>query len=153
MKKSKKPKVQEQKRGSISENEIIINMTPKAKAAKSGQGKQKKRQPKKSQGKKPSTSSAKKTGTKKVTTNIKKTVKIKRRRKILKWITIILLIIIAIVMFLMTSIFNIREIVVYGNSRISSLEIIEKSRTRSSEITCSEGACGMQRLELTWNRI
>lgn len=55
--------------------------------------------------------------------NTKQIIKIKRRRKILKNIFLTLIIVTAIVLFLLSPIFNIKEIVILGNEKISTIEI------------------------------
>ena len=63
---------------------------------------------------------------KKKTTNNKKQIiskKKKKRLKILKWTSLLVLIIGAIALFLLSDLFNIKEIKVLNNNKITSLEI------------------------------
>lgn len=57
----------------------------------------------------------------------------KRRRKILKWTSIIVLLITAGTLFLLSSVFNIKQINVTGNSKVSSEEIISSSGIKTGE--------------------
>ena len=54
-------------------------------------------------------------------------IKQKRRRKILKWTSLIILGITAITLFLLSSVFNIKKIDVVGNTKVTSEEIISSS--------------------------
>ena len=56
--------------------------------------------------------------------NKKINIKKKRRLKILKWTGLIILIITAITLFLLSDIFNVKEIKVIENNKITSEEII-----------------------------
>ena len=110
------------------DNEIIIGLTPKEEKAKSK--KQAKNSKKKNvkEVKKKSSSSQKnrKTTTKKI--NFKKQNPKKRRKRIIiKWALIIILFGVAIALFMMSSVFNIKEIVVVNNNKIPSNEIINLS--------------------------
>ena len=115
------------------DNEIIIGLTPKEEKSKSK--KQTKNSKKKNvkEVKKKSSSSQKnrKTTTKKTTTkkiNFKKQNPKKRRKRIIiKWTLIIILLGVAIALFMMSSVFNIKEIVVVNNNKIPSNEIINLS--------------------------
>lgn len=57
----------------------------------------------------------------------------KRRLKIIKWTSIIILILVAITLFLLSAVFNIKEIKVINNSKISAQEIIELSGLQINE--------------------
>lgn len=57
----------------------------------------------------------------------------KKRLKILKWTSLIALIIVAITLFLLSDMFNIKEIKVINNSKISSDEIIQLSTLQIDE--------------------
>lgn len=60
-------------------------------------------------------------------------VKQKRRRKILKWTSLIILGITAITLFLLSSVFNIKKIDVVGNTKVTSEEIISSSEIKTGE--------------------
>jgi len=107
------------------DNEIIIGLTPKKGEEKSTKTKKANNKNKKPKTKKSSSKNTKKTNTK---SNIKKqNPKKKRKMRIIKWILIFILLCVAIALFMMSSIFNIKEIVVINNSKISSEEIINLS--------------------------
>lgn len=57
----------------------------------------------------------------------------KRRLKIIKWTSIIILILVAITLFLLSDVFNIKEIEVINNSKIPAQEIIELSGLQTNE--------------------
>lgn len=116
------------------DNEIIIGLTPKKEEPKQ------KRSKNKNTGKKKTvrtTNNNKKTNTKKKTVKNKNTnkktinkkvnTKKKIKNKIIKWILIITLLVTAIILFMMSSVFNIKEIVVINNSKVSSQEVINLS--------------------------
>lgn len=118
------------------DNEIIIGLTPKKenndKGTKSKSSKKKNNKKSKIKNEKQNTK-AKKTSTK-VHTNNGKAKKVKkenpnrkRNLKIIKWITIIMLFIVAVILFMMSSVFNIKKIEVVNNSKISAEEIINLS--------------------------
>ena len=65
--------------------------------------------------------------------NKKISLKQKRRKKIIKWTSIIILIITAIVLLLLSDLFNIKEIKVSGNNKISMEEIISASGIKTGE--------------------
>lgn len=60
-------------------------------------------------------------------------IKQKRRRKILKWTSLIILAITAITLFLLSSVFNIKKIDVVGNTKVTSEEIISSSEIKTGE--------------------
>ena len=102
------------------DNEIIIGLTPKKEEKK-----QKNTKAKKNVGasiarpqKRNKNNSAKKK---------KQNQKKKRKMKIIKWILIFILLCVAIALFMMSSVFNIKEIVVLNNSKVSSEEIVNLS--------------------------
>jgi len=118
------------------DNEMIIGLTPKKEdkkqkttSAKKSKNKKIKDKNKKSVGANDSVSTTKnkKINSKKKTVNKKQNPKKKRKMKIIKWVLLLGLIITAIVLFMMSSVFNIKEIVVVNNSIISSEEIINLS--------------------------
>lgn len=121
------------------DNEIIIGLTPK------------KEEPKKKQNSKRENKNNKKVGNaksqKKNKSNKKKTANQKRDKvnstgsnkkrkepkkkknlKFVKWLIIIILFVLAVILFMMSSIFNIKQIVVVNNSKITSEEIINLSK-------------------------
>ena len=65
--------------------------------------------------------------------NKKINIKKKRRLKILKWTGLIILIITAITLFLLSDIFNVKEIKVIENNKITSEEIISLSGIKTNE--------------------
>ena len=127
------------------DNEIIIGLTPKKEEEKKRKNtktkktrtKKKKikavgahdcaRKTKNNSSNKKTKPNTKKENPKKKTTNKKQDPKKKIKLKIIKWTLLLGLIITAIVLFMMSSIFNIKEIVVINNSKISSEEIIKLS--------------------------
>ena len=122
------------------DNEIIIGLTPKKeepkKSNKNTKSKQKtKKNNNSSKGKlnknkKNNTKSANKKNNSQNRKNKSyiKTKKNSKDKRFLKWIIIILLLIIAIALFMLSSIFNIKQIVVINNDKISSEEIINLSK-------------------------
>ena len=107
------------------DNEIIIGLTPKKEEEK----KKKKTQTKKNK-KESNVKTVKKTNTrpqKKSNSNKKQNLKKKSKNKFVKWLFIIILLFTAIILFMMSSVFNIKEIVVINNNKISSQEIINLS--------------------------
>ena len=102
--KSKKENVSKQKNRINLDNEVIIGLNTK------------KNQPKK---------------TKKVTKKTKK--KSKKLKRILIWTTLVLLIVIGILLLLFSDLFNIKEITVLNNNKISSQEIINLSTLKTEE--------------------
>lgn len=107
------------------DNEIIIGLTPKKEEPKTT----KKRINKKNVGAGPV--SSRKTNSKNnqtKNTKIKKNnTKNKKKNKIIKWIILLLLLLTAIGFFMMSSVFNIKQIIVTNNSKVSSEEIINLS--------------------------
>jgi len=65
--------------------------------------------------------------------NKKINIKKKKRIKILKWTSLIILIIVAITIFLLSDIFNIKEIKVSNNNKVSGEEIILLSGIKTNE--------------------
>ena len=116
------------------DNEIIIGITPKKEEkkqkttnAKKSNNKKIKNKNKKAVGADDSVRSTKnkKTNSK---SNIKKqNQKKKRKIKIIKWTSLFILIVTAIILFMMSSVFNIKEIVVENNNKVSSQEIVNLS--------------------------
>ena len=116
------------------DNEIIIGLTPKKEEEKKQKNtKTKKTNNKKTKNKKSvGTSTArppknKKINSKKKTTNKKQDPKKKIKLKIIKWAMLFVLIVTAIVLFMMSSVFNIKEIIVVNNNKVPSQEIINLS--------------------------
>ena len=119
------------------DNEIIIGLTPKKEENKKPQNKKKQgsknKQNKKRNNKVKSkkknaekrNSNGSQTNKKSITKN--KQPKRKRNLKLIKWMSIIILLALAIALFMMSSIFNIKQIVVLNNSKILSEEIISLS--------------------------
>lgn len=124
------------------DNEIIIGLTPKKEEPKKRQknkkgkntndvgatdGRPKKSNKNNSNKKKSANQKRDKvnsTGSNKKRKNPKK----KKDLKFIKWIIIIILFILAVILFMMSSIFNIKQIVVVNNSKITSEEIINLSK-------------------------
>lgn len=112
------------------DNEIIIGLTPKKQEQEK---KEKKQINKKKSGKKTKNvgeNSSRSHKNSKITKKNSKQKKSKQTKKykIIKWTTIISFLIIAIIMFMMSSIFNIKQIIVSNNNKISSEEIINLSK-------------------------
>lgn len=120
--KNKKIKNTQSKKNDIInlDNEMVIGLTPKKKEEK----KQKTTRTK---------TNNIKINSKKKTVNKKQNQIKKRKLKIIKWLLLLGLIITAIVLFMMSSIFNIKEIIVVNNSKIPSEEIINLS-TLTTEV-------------------
>lgn len=57
----------------------------------------------------------------------------KRRLKIIKWTSLLILLAGAITLFLLSDLFNIKEIIVVNNSKITALEIKELSELQANE--------------------
>lgn len=119
----KKNNNQKEERINLS-NEIIIGLTPK-----NEDNKKSKKKVSKKKAKKPNSKQIKqKVNIQSKKKNIKKEKgKSKKKIQIIKWTTLIILIILTIVLFLGSSIFNIREIKVENNEKISEEEIIKLS--------------------------
>lgn len=125
------------------DNEIIIGLTPKKEETKNKKNtKTKKVKNKKAKYKKNvgasfvSNSQAKEQKNKKInsqkkTINKKQNSKNKRKGTIVKWIVLLTLLVTAVVLFLMSSVFNIKEIVVVNNSKVASQEIINLSTLKA----------------------
>ena len=109
------------------DNEIVIGLTPKKEEKKQKNKKTKKVDNKKTKqkNKKATPQKTKKTNSKSNTK--KQNPKKKRKMKIIKWTLLFCLIITAIALFMMSSVFNIKEIVVVNNSKVPSEEIINLS--------------------------
>ena len=134
--KSKTKKVQNNDNEIINlDNEIIIGLTPK----KTEEKKQKNTKTKKSNNKKTKNKKSvgaddpvrptknKKINSRKKTANKKQNLKQKRKIKMIKWTMLFILIVTAIVLFMMSSVFNIKEIIVVNNNKVPSQEIINLS--------------------------
>ena len=119
------------------DNEIIIGLTPKKEDKKQKITKTKKANNKKTVG---SASPVRPTKNKKTTPNKKnpknkklnnkktqQNPKKKIKMRIIKWTLIFILLAVAIALFMMSSVFNIKQIVVINNSKVSSEEIINLS--------------------------
>ena len=112
------------------DNEIIIGLTPKSEKNVTSKKKNKKstsaskNKVEKSKKKKNKT---KKTVTEKRKNNKKQSKKSKVRIKIFKWTSISIFAICTIILFMMSNIFNIKQIAVLNNNKISSEEIVELS--------------------------
>lgn len=121
------------------DNEIIIGLTPKKEELKKKQNSKRENKSnkkvsnagsqKKNKSNKKKTANQKRdkvnsTGSSKKRKNPKK----KKNLKFVKWIIIIILFILAVTLFMMSSIFNIKQIVVINNSKITSGEIISLSK-------------------------
>ncbi len=107
------------------DNEIIIGLTPKApeqkrKNAKGTNNKKNNKKNKKTQTNKKSKKIDEKKG------NVNKQ-KPKKTKKIVKWTCIIIFMLATIILFMMSSLFNIKEIKVINNNKISAEEIINLS--------------------------
>jgi len=120
--KKKQSKSNEQEKINLS-NEIIIGLTPKKEENKNINKKNKSKTKKIDKEKK--TKPKTKNKIKKI--NKKTNKKSRKSIIIIKWTTLIVLIILTIVLFLNSSLFNIREIEVENNSKISQEEIIKLS--------------------------
>lgn len=131
-KKSKAKKKQNEEKSNVInlDNEIIIGLTPKKEEVKNKKSqKNKKTVENKKNSHNVKNKSAKKEHSQKNDSNkknIKKTTN-KKKNKIIKWIILILLIITAIILFMMSSVFNIKEIKVVNNNKIQAEEIINLS--------------------------
>lgn len=124
MKKSKGQainKKQSKTKKNIQENEIIIGLAPKQVETK------KKKTKKKSKNKKTVKNSNNNENIQGKKTKKKFSKKSKIKLRIIKWILIIVILLIAIVLFMRSSVFNIKQIVVSNNSKISSEEILNLS--------------------------
>lgn len=106
------------------DNEIIIGLTPKITENKTPKNNKKRRTSKKSNNKKTNNRPNQKQKNKTIK---KQKPKSKYKNKIIKWIIILLLALAAVALFMLSSIFNIKQIIVLNNSKISSQEIINLS--------------------------
>jgi len=104
------------------DNEIIIGISPK-------------KENRSRQTKKTKTSKNKKTVGASIARakNNRKTKRKKIKLKLFKWTSIIILIMTAIILFMLSSVFNIKDIKVNNNAKISSMEIINSSRIQKDE--------------------
>lgn len=118
------------------DNEIIIGLTPKkveskktndkAKAVKGGASVRSQKNNRTGSKKQAKSKNVKKVGSSSVK-NKKQSKKTKIGLKIFKWTSILGLIITAVIIFMMSSLFNINEITVSNNNKISSEEVIRLS--------------------------
>lgn len=108
------------------DNEIIIGMTLKEEPKKT---KKNKKQPKIKNKTTKKSSSTKKQTTRKKPKNKKKSIKI----QILKWVVLLALLATAIILFLLSSVFNITDIVIENNKKISEQEIVKLSGLNKNE--------------------
>ena len=116
------------------DNEIIIGLTPKKEEIKSTK-KTKNKKTRNTETKIKDTHKLKKQGNHNVGTNNrtqksknnKKNKSGKRKNKIIKWILILILFTTAIALFMMSGVFNIKQIIVINNSKIKAEEIINLS--------------------------
>jgi len=105
------------------DNEIIIGLTPKVEESKKKKGKNTKKVSVNKATKKPIKKSAKKTKERREPRIKNKTVK----SKIVKWGILFILFIAAVILFLLSPVFNIKQIVVINNEKVSSEEVISLS--------------------------
>jgi len=127
-KKNKKVKPKNTKNEGINlDNEIIIGLTLKKEKDKN-KTKEKSQKTKKNLQKKKSKQPQKRNSGNSFNKNKQKKRKNNKKLKIIKWTTIIILSIVAIIMFMMSSVFNIKKIVVSNNDKISSEEIVNLSK-------------------------
>ncbi len=104
------------------DNEIIIGLTPKVSESKQTNNVKKQVKKKVNKSKKPNT---------KVTKRDAKKRKIKL--KIVKWTTLLILLVVAIILFMLSDIFNIKQIIVNNNSKVSTEEIINLSTLQTNK--------------------
>ena len=115
------------------DNEIIIGLTPKKEEEKNQKNNKTKKTSKKKTKQKnvgnrnDRSNENRKINSKKKTTNKKQDPKKKRKVKIIKWTMLFVLIVTAIVLFMMSSVFNIKEIIIINNNKVPSQEIINLS--------------------------
>lgn len=127
------------------DNEIIIGLTPKKEESSKKKVKSKKKSISKNK-----TNSVKKEHKKnknkyekvnkpiqkKKTTNVKVKKKIQKKSqksKLIKWTILLILLVLCIVLFLLSSVFNVKNIVVNGNNKIAKEEIISLSKLQINE--------------------
>ncbi len=118
-KKTRKPQSNSNEKINL-DNEIIIGLTPKITENKTAKNNKKRKTSKKQNKKKTNNKLNQKQKN-------SKTKKSKHKNKIIKWIIIFILVLAAVILFMMSSIFNITQIIVTNNSKISSEEIINLS--------------------------
>ena len=118
-KKTRKPQSNSNEKINL-DNEIIIGLTPKITENKTPKNNKKRKTSKKQNKKKTNNKLNQKQKN-------SKTKKSKHKNKIIKWIIIFILVLAAVILFMMSSIFNITQIIVTNNSKISSEEIINLS--------------------------
>ena len=110
-------------------NEIIIGLTPKKEDIKKKEKSYNQKKSKKKKSNKQNNRSQQrnnKTKNKRVDNTNNKSKKI--NLKIVKWSIIIMLLIAAVILFLMSSMFNIKQIIVTNNSKVDAKEIIDLSK-------------------------
>lgn len=115
------------------DNEIIIGLTPKKEETKTTKRPKNKKtrnggtnpRAQSTKNKKPKKTNAKNVGA--ASSRPQKVKKNKTKNKIIKWIFILILFAAAIALFMMSSVFNIKQIIVTNNSKITSQEIINLS--------------------------
>lgn len=137
-KKNKSKKTQNNNNQRINlDNEIIIGLTPKIPEAKNkktnkrkGSNNSKNHNKKAQKNINNTNKNASKIKSKNTYTKKQKT-KRKINTKIIKWITIIILLSAIILLFMMSSVFNIKEIIVINNSKVSSKEVIDLSQLKA----------------------
>ena len=117
--KNKTTKTQQKKQEKINlDNEIIIGLTPKKEPSKNSKGNKKNKNIKKTKESKKNVQKNHKEKTNK---------KQKSSFKFIKWTSLFIFLILAIILFIKSPIFNIKEIKVINNNKISSEEIIKLS--------------------------
>ena len=136
--KNKKSKIKENDNDSRInlDNEIIIGLTPKPpepkkKNSKVTSNKNKKQNNKKSGKKNKQVQTNKKSAKLNNKKNIVNKQKPKKTKKIIKWTCLIVIILATIILFMMSSVFNIKEIKVINNNIISAEEIINLSTLKT----------------------
>lgn len=112
------------------DNEIIIGLTPKITENKTPKSNKKRRTSKKSNNEK--INNRPKQNQKNRTIKKQKT-KSKYKTKIIKWIIILLLLVAVVALFMLSSIFNIKQIIVNNNSKVSAEEIISLSTLQTNK--------------------
>ena len=106
------------------ENEIIIGLTPKNQQTKKKKNNVHTKKIKETVGADVSACPRKS----KNNIQTKKTKTSKLKLKIIKWIVIIVVLLIAVILFMLSDLFNIKQIVVLNNSKINTQEILNLSR-------------------------
>ena len=126
-KKTRKPQSNSNEKINL-DNEIIIGLTPKITENKTPKNNKKRKTSKKTKNKKTNNKINQKQKSKTIEKQKNsKTKKSKHKNKIIKWIIIFILVLAAVILFMMSSIFNITQIIVTNNSKTSSEEIINLS--------------------------